>query len=72
MMQSIQAKTRTERLKHTPKQSGGLTSGGTHDRPLRGDSEIVRGCKSKPSLVGNSHQVVEIYRYARAKVKGEK
>ena len=42
----------------------------THDQPLRGESEIVRGRKSKESLGEESHQVDKLYRHGRAKVKG--
>jgi hypothetical protein len=45
-------------------------TGGTHDRPLRGDSEIVRGRKSKQSLDRNSHQEGVFYPSGRTKVKG--
>jgi hypothetical protein len=49
---------------------GGQTTGKkTHDRPLRGESEIVRGRKSKKSLGENSHQEPQPYRQAWPKVK---
>ena len=41
----------------------------THDRPLGGDSEIVRGRKSQKGLGEDSHQVMKVYRRAAAKVK---
>jgi hypothetical protein len=55
--------------KTTPFESGGLTTGGTHDRPLRGDSEIVRGRKSKQCLGEDSHQVGRFYWCDRMEVK---
>jgi hypothetical protein len=57
-------------MKPTPQKGGGLTTGETHDQPLRGDSEIVRGRKSKLSLGGNSHQVGVFYSSGLMKVKG--
>jgi len=56
---------------HAAKRGGGLTQARkTHDRPLRGDLEIVRGRKSKESLGENSHQGWWRYRRAETEVKG--
>jgi hypothetical protein len=41
----------------------------THDRPLRGESKIVRGRKSKESLGDKSHRGVLRYRHERVEVK---
>ena len=57
-------------LKTRGQRGGGETQARTHDRPLGGDSEIVRGGKSKERLGEDSHQRWWRYRRVEVEVKG--